>query len=124
MADLAPLFRPKAQAVLDACKARGITLLVTCTKRSLKEQGELYAQGRTAPGRRVTNAKPGQSAHNYGLAMDVVPLRMGKAIWDAKAPEWQVYGEECVKAGVEWSGHWKSFKELPHCQLFNWRAHI
>jgi peptidoglycan L-alanyl-D-glutamate endopeptidase CwlK len=115
--------RVQAQKVLDACKARGVTLLVTCTRRSNKEQAELYARGRTTAGPRVTNAKPGSSAHNYGLAMDVVPLRAGKAIWDAKAPEWQVYGEEVRRVGLEWAGDWTRFREFPHCQVPNWRRH-
>lgn len=122
--DLSPLIREKAQRVLDGCKARGVTLLVTCTLRSNNEQAELYARGRTTAGPRVTNAKPGSSAHNYGLAMDVVPLRAGKAIWDAKAPEWQVYGEEVRKAGLEWAGDWSRFREYPHCQMPNWRLYI
>lgn len=36
--------------------------------RTIEEQNELYAQGRTKAGKKVTNAKGGQSYHNYGLA--------------------------------------------------------
>lgn len=115
-----PEFAAKAKAVLNACEDRGVHLLVTCTKRSLEEQAALYAQGRTAPGKIVTNAKPGQSAHNFGMAMDVVPIRNGKAIWNADDPAWQVYGEEVRKANLEWAGDWHRFKEYPHCQLPNW----
>jgi peptidoglycan L-alanyl-D-glutamate endopeptidase CwlK len=124
LGDLDPVFRVKAQQVLAACADRGVTLLVTCTLRSMTEQTALYAQGRTAPGRKVTNAQAGQSAHNYGLAMDVVPLRNGKPVWDARAPEWQVYGEEVRKAGLEWAGDWRRFKEYPHCQMPDWRMYI
>lgn len=122
--DLHPLIRDKARLVLIACEERGVDLLVTCTLRSLDEQAKLYAQGRTTPGRRVTNAKPGSSAHNYGMAMDVVPMLGGKPQWDAKHPHWQVYGEEVRKAGLEWAGDWKSFREFPHCQVPSWREHI
>lgn len=40
--------------------------------RTHQQQAELYAKGRTAPGPKVTWAKPGQSYHNYGLAVDIV----------------------------------------------------
>lgn len=122
MTDLDPRFRDKFQAVLDACKKRGVNLLVTCTRRTMKEQAALYAQGRTAPGRVVTYAKPGSSAHNYGLAMDVVPIVGGKAVWNAKDPAWQVYGEEVKKAGLEWAGGWRQFREFPHAQVPAWRT--
>ncbi|MFJ5622021.1 M15 family metallopeptidase [Peribacillus loiseleuriae] len=51
--------------------------------RSIAEQDKLYAQGRTAPGKVVTNAKGGQSNHNYGLAVDYFLLTPdGKtALW-------------------------------------------
>lgn len=48
-------------------------ILVLHGYRSIEEQNALYAQGRTAPGKRVTNAKGGQSAHNFGMAIDVAP---------------------------------------------------
>ena len=35
------------------------------------EQAKVYAQGRTAPGKIVTHAKPGHSNHNFGVAFDV-----------------------------------------------------
>lgn len=45
--------------------------MVTEGYRSGARQDQLYAQGRTRPGEIVTNAKAGQSAHNYGLAVDI-----------------------------------------------------
>ena len=47
----------------------GIQLRITQGYRSIAEQDALYAQGRTAPGEIVTNARGGQSYHNYGLAL-------------------------------------------------------
>ena len=53
--------------------------------RTFAEQDALYAQGRTKPGAKVTNAKGGQSIHNYGLAVDIVLIIDGKiASWDTK----------------------------------------
>jgi len=51
---------------------RGVRLRFAQTLRTFEEQDELYAQGRTKAGPIVTNAKGGQSYHNYGLAFDIV----------------------------------------------------
>lgn len=46
----------------------------TWVLRTNKQQDNFYAQGRTKPGNKVTNAKAGQSYHNYGLAVDICLL--------------------------------------------------
>lgn len=120
---LAPAFRDKAKAVIAGCIARGIDLLVTCTARSNAEQAALYAQGRTQPGPIVTHAQAGQSAHNYGLAMDCYPMHNGKPdLAGTFAEGWKVYGEEAEKAGLEWAGKWVHFRELPHVQHLDWKT--
>lgn len=107
---------------LACARAAGLDLLVTCTYRSLDEQAALYAQGRTAPGRIVTRAQPGQSAHNYGLAIDVVPMRNGKPVWSVDDPVWPRVGEYGEKAGLQWLGApGSSFPEYPHFQHPAWR---
>ena len=114
--DLLPPVRERVEQMIAACKAEGIDLLVTSTYRDNASQDALYAQGRTAPGRIVTNARAGQSYHNYRCAVDVVPIRNGKAIWNAKDPVWQRIGALGKAAGLEWAGDWKRFKEFPHFQ--------
>ena len=114
--ELHPIVREKVECFLDQCEQNGIDLLVTSTYRDFESQEALYAQGRTAPGRIVTNARSGQSYHNYRCAVDVVPIRNGKAIWDAKDPVWQRIGALGKAAGLEWAGDWKRFKEFPHFQ--------
>lgn len=114
--DLLPPVRERVERMIAACKAEGIDLLVTSTYRDNASQEALYAQGRTAPGRIVTNARAGQSYHNYRCAVDVVPIRNGKAIWNAKDPVWQRIGALGKAAGLEWAGDWKRFKEFPHFQ--------
>lgn len=104
---------------LANCKLAGIDVMVTCTYRSIEEQNKLYAQGRTAPGKKVTNAKGGQSMHNYRLAFDVVPLRYGKPVWGTTGDDlklWQKIGEIGKAVGLEWAGEWKTFREFPHFQ--------
>src|SRR6266404_7039359 len=123
LGDLRPEVRPMVDAFLADCVAEKIDLLVTCTLRSLIEQEALYAQGRTSPGRIVTNAKPGQSAHNYGLALDVVPIVNGKPDWDGSHPIWQKIGALGQLRGLQWLGAPGSeFKEMAHFQHSNWRA--
>ncbi len=91
--------------------------------RSNAEQAELYAQGRTKPGRVVTNAKPGQSRHNSwpSQAVDVIPYINGRGSW-----EWdhidpmaehikRVAAEEGVR--VTWGGDFRSFRDGAHWEL-------
>ena len=114
--DLVPPAKQRAQAFVEAAKAKGIDLLVTSTYRDNESQAALYAQGRTTPGDVVTNARPGQSWHNYRCALDVVALVNGKPIWNKKDPIWQKIGEIGKSCGLEWAGDWKDFKEFPHFQ--------
>lgn len=125
LGDLDYRLQPLAETFLAKCAHAGIDILVTCTWRSAKEQDKLYAQGRTEPGKIVTNAKAGQSKHNLtnaslqpaAQAFDVVPLRSGKPIWNASDPVWLKVGEIGESVGLEWAGRWKRFKEYPHFQL-------
>ncbi len=91
LSDLHPTVSSMAQLALNECRRKGLEVLVTCTYRSNLEQDELYAQGRTKPGPIVTNARGGQSAHNFtmggrpaALGLDIVPLRLGKPVWGLK----------------------------------------
>jgi peptidoglycan L-alanyl-D-glutamate endopeptidase CwlK len=127
--DLHPAMQPMAAEFLNNCKTAGIDLLVTCTWRSGAEQDALYAQGRTTPGRIVTRAKAGQSRHNHtlagrpaSLALDVVPLRLGKPVWAASDAIWQDVGRIGKACGLEWAGEWKRMREFPHFQHPNAKA--
>lgn len=113
--DLHPKVQLKAEAFLTKCKAAGIDVLITSTYRDAESQNALYAQGRTRPGQKVTNAKAGQSWHNWRCAFDFVPIVNGKAQWD-DASLFQKCGEIAESCGLEWAGRWKSFKEIAHCQ--------
>jgi peptidoglycan L-alanyl-D-glutamate endopeptidase CwlK len=119
---LAPQFRDRFKAWhVAAQEAAGCDLLVTCTYRSPEEQDALYAIGRTKPGRKVTNAKAGQSAHNYGLALDFVPMENGKPVWDEGHNAWRKAGNLAPSFGLEWAGTWPTFREYPHVQVHNWK---
>ena len=98
--------------------------------RSWERQEELWAQGRTTiPGSICTNARGGMSWHQYGLACDrVLNLTAGKPSiqwsWDTKKDlnqngtnDWLEMGKLAELAGLEWSGRWRKFPELPHIQM-------
>ncbi|MDA7028670.1 M15 family metallopeptidase, partial [Bacillus sp. CLL-7-23] len=78
-----PVVKETAIEVIKRSYKEGIYVQMTSGYRSFAEQNKLYAKGRTASGKIVTNAKAGQSNHNYGLAVDYVLLSSdGKtAIW-------------------------------------------
>lgn len=116
--DLQPFVHACAITFIARCETElKIKLLVTSTLRDEEEQEKLWKIGRTVKGRVVTDAKPGESAHNYGLALDVVPMISGKPIWDSDNPLWLEIGRIGKEEGFEWGGNWKSFKEYPHFQM-------
>jgi peptidoglycan L-alanyl-D-glutamate endopeptidase CwlK len=118
--DLHPQVQAKARDWLDACARAGLDILVTQTFRSHAEQERLYAQGRTAPGAKVTNARGGDSFHQYGVAIDFVPMRNGKPVWGTRAAEdwalWEKAGSLAEEFGFEWAHRWKTFRESAHIQ--------
>jgi peptidoglycan L-alanyl-D-glutamate endopeptidase CwlK len=114
--DLLPIVKAKALAHIERCKEHGIELLIYCTYRDNESQNALYAQGRTKEGKIVTNARAGQSYHNFRCAYDCVPIVNGKPAWSDVLLYTTVgkYGEE---VGLSWAGRWTgSFKETAHFQ--------
>ena len=114
--ELIPQAKERVEHFLSLCKENDIDLLVTSTYRDQESQNALYAQGRTTVGKVVTNAKAGESWHNWRCAVDVVPMVNGKPDWDGSHPVWDKIGELGEQAGLEWAGRWRSFKELAHFQ--------
>ena len=119
LADLDPIAAEVCMKHVDACGKNGIEILVTSTWRDYEAQDALYAIGRTVKTdqRAITNAKAGQSWHNFKVAWDIVPLVAGKAVWDAKDPLWKTVIECGEAAGAEAGAKWMSFPDLPHFQL-------
>ncbi|AMP14885.1 M15 family metallopeptidase [Collimonas pratensis] len=118
--DLLPDVAVKAKAFIASCQAAGIQTVVACTYRTDAEQTTLYAQGRTAPGPIVTDARAGQSLHNVRRALDVYPLVNGKLCGlstQAERDLWEKLGQLGEAAGFEWAGRWVHFREYPHFQI-------
>ena len=134
--DLHPHMQLMAVEFKERCKARGVDVLIYCTYRSNKEQDELYAMGRTTKsnvgvtplrplGKVVTNAKAGQSAHNFTInkrpaskAWDCCPMVGGKLMWASSHPHWKIMGEVAAELGLNWYGKPGSkFFEQAHFQM-------
>ena len=114
---LDPKVRLKAMAHLKACDLNNIWLRITHGERTFAAQDLLYAQGRTMPGKIVTNAKGGQSWHNFCFAYDVVPLDAnGKAIWDTNNPIWQTVIDLGKESGMEHGIKVGKWIDMPHFQ--------
>lgn len=128
--EIYPPFLAKLEQLVAACKARGAEYWATSGYRSWEEQNKLYALGRTAKnvdttssnpmGGRVTNAKGGQSNHNYSIATDFAldkdTERAGlQPDWNLEA--YRVLAEEAKKLGLEAGFYWTKIKDGPHVQL-------
>lgn len=113
--DLLVPVKLKAVAFVVACAKQNIDILITSTYRDIESQNALYAQGRSTDGDIVTNAKGGQSFHNYKCAFDFVPIVNGKAQWN-DLDLFKKCGAIAKQVGLEWAGDWVKFKEMAHCQ--------
>jgi len=110
---LHPAMKPLAVKLLQEARKLGINLRITAGFRTPEEQDALYEQGRTKPGKRVTNARAWQSYHNYGLAIDVVPMNaLGQPDW--KSNKWAEIGQIGKSVGLRWGGDFTSIKDQPH----------
>jgi peptidoglycan L-alanyl-D-glutamate endopeptidase CwlK len=114
--DLHPIVAQMCRDFVAKCDEEGIDVLITSTYRDLESQAAIYAQGRTTPGKKVTNAKPGQSWHNWRVAFDFVPVVNGKAQW-ADLKTFERCGVIAESVGLEWAGRWTRFREMAHCQF-------
>lgn len=110
---------PKARAAFkmfidDAERELNVTLRISQGLRTIAEQNALYAQGRTVKGSIVTNAKGGQSYHNYGLAVDLVQLKDNTVNWSFDYSQLQPIA---ALYGIVWGGTFKSLIDKPHFEL-------
>jgi len=112
--DLHPDIRWRAEKLIENPP---VPMLIYFTLRTFDEQQELWEQGRSKPGKIVTNAKAGQSYHNYGLAFDSCPVdENGQPKWE-DTNGFNVIGEAGECFGLQWGGRWVGFKDRPHLQI-------
>lgn len=112
--DLQPLVRRKAHEVVIEMEMLGHPVRIVEGYRTMERQQQLYDQGRVFPGTKVTNARPGESYHNYGCAVDYVFIKEG---YNASDELWETLGIVMEKHGFSWGGRWVSFKDRPHGEM-------
>ncbi len=108
---LHPFFRDRILLLIQLCKKRGIELSVVETYRTPAKQQE-YA----TLGRKYTRSGAGKSKHQYGMAVDVVPIIDSVAQWDDKVL-WRKIGLIGERLGLRWGGRWRTLYDPGH---FEW----
>lgn len=123
---LHPAIRDEVKTLIEQAEARfppEFKIRIVQGLRTIEEQDALYAQGRTKPGKKVTNARGGSSFHNYGLAIDFAILYGTELSWDIMADkdkdgvkDWEEVVRVFKEAGYEYGGDWVSIRDYPHLQ--------
>lgn len=107
---LDPAMVPMVEELLERAEIAGHKLRITHGYRSVGEQNELFAQGRTKPGAIVTNARGGESFHNFGLAIDV----FDHSQTSYSTVDWNAIAEIAAAVGLEHGD--RGYQDLPHFQ--------
>lgn len=108
---LHPYFRDKVIELIQACKSMGIELAVVESYRTHAKQAEYYAMGK-----KYTSTPGGKSRHQYGLAVDVVPVVDSVAVWN-NPRLWRKIGMAGERLGLRWGGRWRVLYDPGH---FEW----
>lgn len=109
-----PVLAEKARIIVQLAADEGYQLQIAQGLRTFAEQDKLFAKHP-----KVTNARGGQSMHNYGLAVDFVFVVNGTIDYKRDDHLYNNIGGWSAIANLEWGGDWKSFKDRPHVQLKN-----
>lgn len=117
-----------AQELIRRCWKEDVFIVFTDGLRTFEDQAAIYGKGRSnyvykgkqygdPKAKKVSNAQPGTSFHNYGLAMDFVTCDgYGKNIdWNV-GPKWRRAAAIAKELGFTWGGDWSGFKDYPHLQ--------
>lgn len=111
-----PALASKLHLLADILASSGTTIRITQGLRTWAEQDALYQQGRTTPGDIVTNAPPGHSWHQFGLAVDVVPMDP-LPDWNTSHPVWARLVSTGESVGLYSGDEFHTIKDEPHFQL-------
>lgn len=118
-----PEFRRRIQK-LDGMLIVGdppIHIRVVRALATYQEQNIIYDQGRTTPGKIVTNAKGGYSSHCFGYAGDCVPddpsFPTWVPDWNALDDRWKELLDKATECGLSEGASWRVFPDKPHFYL-------
>lgn len=104
--------------------SRGVLIRVVQGLRKWEDQERIYAQGRTAPGEIVTDAPPGHSMHEFGLAVDCMPSLNPPALpykpdGVGGSPRYIAMRAVAEAEGLVSGSRWAHPVDWPHLQLPN-----
>lgn len=119
---LEPDFKPQIEELIRRTEAATNRKWgISDARRTMAQQRDIYAQGRTKPGKVVSNAKPGQSAHNFGYAVDLWPMKGDDFDWSAPAKTFKVMADIAVSMGLTSGYYFKSIFDAPHVESPKWK---
>lgn len=118
---LHPELQQKIAELLKLCEKKGLKVGISECLRTVEEQDALYAQGRTQPGNKVTNAKGStySSQHQWGIAFDFY-RDDGAGAFNTSGSFFEKVGSLAKSLGLGWGGDWKSPVDKPHLYLPQW----
>ena len=118
---LHPELQMKIRELMSLCEENNLKIGISECLRTAEEKNELYAKGRTKPGRIVTNANGSEylSMHQWGIAFDFY-RNDGKGAYNEEDDFFIKVGRLGESIGLEWGGSWTSFVDKPHFQLPDW----
>lgn len=118
---LHPEMKQKLYDFKKLCRKKGLEVGIGECLRTAAEQDALYAQGRTKPGPKVTNAKGSSysSQHQWGIAADFY-RNDGTGAFNTSGNFFEKAGEIAKSLGLGWGGDWKSPVDRPHLYLPQW----
>lgn len=137
--DLCPAAKKKAEEHIEACKAAGLDIVITSTRRIPLEQNALYLQGRASldvvnlarkdaglwlikeeENHKVTWTM--ESIHLYDCAYDFGLRVNGKVHYNVKEDvnkdniaDYEQAGAIAKSLGITWGGDFPR-RDMPHCQ--------
>jgi len=118
LSNLSPYMKMKALAFLDECRENELDIVIICTDRSYEEQQILFDK-------KLTNARPGQSAHNArdkngrpaAEGFDIGVIRHGRYVGNGDDPHYKMAGVIGERLGLRWAGRWTGkLREVAHFQ--------
>jgi peptidoglycan LD-endopeptidase CwlK len=122
---LEPDFKAQVVTLIEAVgAATGRKWVCTAGRRTMAEQTALWNQGRSTPGSIVTKAPAGSSAHNFGLAADISPMKLDGSDVDWNAPEslLKQMADLAVEMGLTAGFYFKSIHDPPHVESPSWKV--
>jgi peptidoglycan L-alanyl-D-glutamate endopeptidase CwlK len=126
IADLDQYMQPLCEQFLAQCASEGLEVKIIFTYRSPAEQDKIYAQGRTAPGKKVTNldgrhskhcavdanGDPAAKAFDFGIYEED-----GTYVTNGDDPRYLQAGEIGEALGMTWGGRWTQPHDAGHLQI-------